>query len=228
MKRTSKAAAARIATLVGGMSFPSKMPCASTSTPATSCITGSKLHKVEGSVCADCYARKAFYVMSNVQAAMQRREALIGSPSWIQNMAAAIFAYEDEATGCNGETSKGFFRWHDSGDIQSVEHLEAIAEVCRLTPTIQHWLPTKEFRMVRTWARHNAIPSNLCIRVSAAMVDGKPPVIFDLEGTPLPTATVSTRGDDDCPAYAAEGTPNCGPCRRCWKRDNANTVYPFH
>ena len=41
-----------------------------------------------------------------------------------------------------------FFRWHDSGDIQDVKHLEDIVEVTRQTPEIMHWLPTLETRIL--------------------------------------------------------------------------------
>ncbi len=66
----------------------------------------------------------------------------------------------------------GFHRWHDSGDLQSVEHLEKIIEVCRRTPQIQHWLPTRELAILR--ACRERIPANLTIRVSATMIDGLP------------------------------------------------------
>ena len=53
-------------------------------------------------------------------------------PQWVQAMAVLI-------------KGKKHFRWHDSGDLQSVHHLKKIFEVCNLTPdTMQHWLPTQE------------------------------------------------------------------------------------
>ena len=51
-------------------------------------------------------------------------------PQWVQAMVVLI-------------DKQPWFRWHDSGDIQSLEHLEKIFEVCRLTPETSHWLPTR-------------------------------------------------------------------------------------
>ena len=42
--------------IVGGLSKPSKMPGPAYNLPASACITGQKLAKVPGSVCAGCYA----------------------------------------------------------------------------------------------------------------------------------------------------------------------------
>ena len=44
--------------IVGGLSKPSKMPGPAYNLPARACITGAKLVKVPGSVCAGCYALK--------------------------------------------------------------------------------------------------------------------------------------------------------------------------
>ena len=59
--------------IVGGLSKPSKMPGPAYNLPAAACITGAKLVKVPGSVCAGCYALKGRYRFNNVQAALQRR-----------------------------------------------------------------------------------------------------------------------------------------------------------
>ncbi len=44
------------------LSKPSKMPGYGWSTPASRCITGSKLRRIKGSVCHGCYAMKNRYV----------------------------------------------------------------------------------------------------------------------------------------------------------------------
>ena len=48
--------------IVGGLSKPSKMPGWAYGLPAKECKTGSKLVKVPGSVCYNCYALKGCYV----------------------------------------------------------------------------------------------------------------------------------------------------------------------
>jgi hypothetical protein len=143
--------------LVGGLSKPSKMPGWAYGIPARECKTGSKLVKVKGSTCEGCYALKGCYVFPVVQAAQYKRLDSIKHPGWVKAMTALI----------NSKKSK-FFRWHDSGDVQSVKHLAKIFEVCRRSPDVQHWMPTRE-----AWVKPylSRAPKNLVIRFSMPMVD---------------------------------------------------------
>ena len=98
--------------ITGGLSKPSKMPGFSYNLPAYKCITGVKLQAVPGSVCAGCYAMKGRYAFGNVKAAMDRRLASLTHPKWGLAMSIQInskFKYGHD-----------FFRWHDSGDLQSL------------------------------------------------------------------------------------------------------------
>ncbi len=52
------------------------------------------------------------------------------------------------------ETGEPFFRWFDSGDLQSVEMVRDIVAVAERTPEIRHWLPTREYATVREYLRH--------------------------------------------------------------------------
>ena len=116
--------------ITGGLSAPSKMPGPAHNLPAWKCITGVKLQAVPGSVCAGCYAMKGRYRFKNVRAALDRRLEALSDPRWVQAMVVLIKDHK-------------FFRWHDSGDIQSVDHLKNIFEVCKQTPDTQHWMPTR-------------------------------------------------------------------------------------
>ena len=58
---------------VGNLSRPSKMPSYAWSISARRCNTGSKLAKVKGSVCYNCYALKGRYMFNNTQDALERR-----------------------------------------------------------------------------------------------------------------------------------------------------------
>ena len=122
--------------ITGGLSKPSKMPGFSYNLPAYKCITGVKLQAVPGSVCAGCYAMKGRYAFSNTKKAMNRRLASLTHPKWGLAMSVQInskFKYGHD-----------FFRWHDSGDLQSLEHLRNIFDVCLATPAVGHWMPTRE------------------------------------------------------------------------------------
>ena len=106
----------------GSLSKPSKMPGWSIGLPAKECKTGGKLQKVKGSVCYDCYALKGCYVFKVVQDAQYRRLAAIKSSDWVEAMAHLINSKKPDV-----------FRWHDSGDVQDLDHLKKIYAVCRLT-----------------------------------------------------------------------------------------------
>ncbi len=190
--------------ITGGLSKPSKMPGPAYNLPAAACQTGAKLALVPGTVCHGCYALKGRYRFTNVKTALARRLEALGHPDWIKAMTVLI----------KGEK---FFRWHDSGDLQSVAHLKAIFEVCNNTPETRHWLPTREARYLPL--NHDSIPKNLNIRMSSHKID-QPPVKY----WPW-TSTVSTR-DSSCPAQLQNN--NCKDCRACWDRKISNVTYPKH
>ena len=191
--------------LVGGLSKPSKMPGWAYGLPAKECKTGSKLRQVKDSVCYNCYALKGCYVFKVVQAAQYRRLEATKSPLWTGAMALLI----------NSKKSKEF-RWHDSGDVQDEEHLLKIFSVCKLTPTVKHWMPTRE-----AWVKHflSECPANLVIRFSGQMIDQ--PAIASWPNT----STVVTSGRT-CPA--PDQNNECGSCRACWNKDVKNIVYGKH
>lgn len=220
---------------VGTIGFPSKMPGTSFGIPARHCSVGAKLHAIEGSVCSDCYALKNRYAMSNVLASEQNRFDKLNDPEWPVFMAFLLNRYHglidghvDSRIDPNGD---GWHRWHDAGDVQSEEHLDNIVRVCELTPTIKHWLPTREIGLLARWLKsrfgatleqmNNVIPANLCIRVSATMVDGRPTSRAPNTST-VHSATTAAQSDR---CVAPDHAGKCGPCRKCWDKTHANTGY---
>jgi len=139
--------------ITGGLSKPNKMPGPSINLPAVACITGSKLVNVKGSTCSGCYALKGRYRFKNTRIAMQRRLDKLHDPRWIDAMVTLI-------NGRHWQKPEPVFRWHDSGDIQSVQHLKNIFEVCKRTPDTDHWLPTRESRFLSLF-RPSMVPKNL-------------------------------------------------------------------
>lgn len=201
--------------ITGGLSAPSKMPCQSYSIPAQACVTGRKFVEVSGSVCEGCYALRGNYRFPSVKLKQSIRLESLGRPDWVEAMASLISMTE----------SSGFFRWHDSGDIQSVDHLRAIAGVCRLTPHIRHWLPTREYSIVGDYlTAGETIPDNLTVRLSAYMIDGEPPLAIAARyGV---QASTVTRGQASCPA-SQQGN-KCLTCRACWDRSVPVVSYRKH
>jgi hypothetical protein len=191
--------------ITGGLSAPNKMPGPSINLPAWNCITGLKLQAVKNSVCAGCYAMKGRYRFPNVREAMDRRLAALTDPRWVDAMVTLV-------------KGQPWFRWHDSGDIQSPDHLKNIFEVCNRTPETRHWMPTREVKFLKLMDP-DVVPKNLIIRISSHMIDQGP-----VKHWPW-TSTVVTSGKT-CPA--AEQGNKCKECRACWDRSVKNVAYGKH
>ncbi len=212
--------------ITGGLSKPSKMPGYGYGLDARRCVTGAKLAAEDpSSICASCYALKGRYMFPAVRQAHANRHEGLSHPLWVQAMATLINHYS---------APSGVFRWHDSGDIQSPEHLAQIAEVARLTPTIKHWLPTREYGMVAEYLKDKELPANLTVRLSAFRVDEAPKL--PKEVSHLPTSTVHTiepiqltgRRKDTVECKAPSRGNECGPCRACWSPKVKNVSYGAH
>ena len=179
--------------ITGSMTRTSKMPGLSYSLPAWECKTGSKLRKVKGSVCASCYALKGNYTRYKaIKAAQYVRLDSLKHPLWTAAMVAQV-------------KRQKYFRWHDAGDVQDLDHLNKIFEVCRLTPNTNHWMPTRE-----AWVKDHLpqAPKNLVIRFSPPMINQRAP-----ESWPN-SSMVIDKGFHTCPAPSQGG--QCGDCRQCW------------
>ena len=190
--------------ITGGLSAPGKMPEGSYNLPASACQTGAKLREIEGTPCYGCYAFKGRYNFPNVKNALQRRLESLTHPQWVEAMTTLV-------------KKKKHFRWHDSGDIQSVKHLINIFEVCKNTPATKHWLPTQERRYLPESPGFH--PKNLVIRLSNAQNNSKP-------GNAWTHWSTVVDKDGDCPA-SKQGNV-CGSCRRCWDRRVKHVSYPKH
>ena len=211
--------------LVGGVSFPEKMPIASTGLPIKNCRTGKILRAMKKdkkgrvTVCSNCYAGKGAYVQYayNVLPAQERRLQLIDNPRWVDAFV-YILTHQKQIV------KHKVFRWHDSGDIQSPDHLDKIVQIARRTPGIKHWLPTKEAKDVKNYP--GRIPKNLVIRLSGTFVDGPPP---KYKHTSVATSDVSKV---TCLASLPKEHPNkqkgCQSCRECWDATVENVAYFNH
>jgi hypothetical protein len=201
---------------VGSLSDTSKMPAKSWGINADHCRTGSKLAKIAGSICSTCYAQKGMYtlfkqVKRSQDVRLERFDA--DRAGWV---AAMIKLLEKES----------FFRWFDSGDLQSVEMLAAIVDVVRATPHVQHWLATRERAFVKAWlAAGNEWPSNVVCRISATMFDEIP------ANRLTPWSSMAHKNTPNaaawnCPAPSQGGS--CGECRACWSQSVPLVTYHAH
>jgi len=199
----------------GGISnINKKMPGYTYGLSAKRCRTGAKLVKISGSTCSGCYALKGSYLYPSVKLGHGRRLQSINNRTWTAAMITLINHYE-----------KKYFRWHDSGDIQSMQHLEKICAVAEGTPSIQHWLPTREARILDQYKKAGGvIPSNLIIRLSATMINGAPGKSHEHSST-VHTPGVAPIGEA-CNASKQGG--QCLECRACWNSNIQNISYEKH
>ena len=177
--------------ITGSLTRTSKMPGLSYSLPAWECKTGSKLRKVKGSVCSACYALKGNYTRYKaIKAAQYDRLEKIKNSLWVAAMVVQV-------------KRQKYFRWHDAGDVQDLEHLKKIYSVCKLTPEVKHWMPTRE-----AWIKNHLAskPDNLVIRFS-------PPMIGQRNDS-WPNSSMVVETGATCPAPSQGG--KCGTCRQCW------------
>ena len=201
---------------IGTLSNPSKMPSYAWGISALSCVVGSLMAKINGTVCKKCYALKGHYVFKPVRLAHKKRLNAIKKPEWVDYMAELLtLKYKRLAK------SGLFHRWFDSGDLQSHEHLMKIFKVCELTPHIKYWLATREYKIISK-IKYEDIPKNLVVRASGIKIDGQPPKFWKW------TSTVHTKKSigHECPAYKQDG--ECGSCRSCWGRSVKQVSYKEH
>jgi hypothetical protein len=198
--------------IAGSLGKPSKMPGYAYGISAELCKTGQKLAKLKGSVCSDCYACKANYKYPSVISAHAKRLENLASQAWVDSMILMV-----------GRTGDEYFRWHDSGDLQSLAHFEAIVKIANALPNVNFWIPTKEKGILSSYK--GTIPANLTVRLSAAMVDS------DKVNKAL-TGNVSLVQDKvelsgfHCKAPDQGG--KCLDCRACWQKDIETIVYFKH
>lgn len=202
----------------------SKMPGSTFAISAKRCNVGAKLAEVKGSVCDRCYALKLQKLRPSVDKGWEAN--YMAATSMIERnpaqwVAACVFQIKRSAN----KSGEMYHRWFDSGDLPSIEFLRAIVAVAEATPEIQHWLPTREAKIVKQYmAEVGFLPFNLIIRVSSTMIGDKPVTSH------CHSSTVHRKGDEPeghiCPASQQGG--NCGDCRACWSLDVANVSYPLH
>lgn len=194
----------------------SKMPCKTYNLPTVACITGFKMAQIEGSLCSQCYANSGFHAVyaNTIEPLQHARLDSVWQASadhaqaelWVSAIVTLI-------------GNDRYFRWHSSGDLQSVEHLALICEVAMQTPNCQHWLPTREYGIVKDYiAKYGALPCNLVVRLSAMYPD-KPvnvPTSLRFEENVFVSNVHDKKAPIGLECQASSNNGSCGECRACW------------
>jgi len=207
--------------MVGGLSAPSKMPTYAWSISAKRCNIGSKLAKVEGSVCNKCYALKGMYQFPQTQNALEKRYWRWSSnrDTWTNAM---IYLMHNK----KHIKDTGHFRWFDSGDIQGEAMLSDINTIAWSSPHIRFWLPTKEYKLVKDFSHENDIAPNLIIRVSNPLVNGSTLNGYKHISTVYSKDKLNESEGYVCPASKQDN--ECKDCRACWSDKIGEVSYIAH
>jgi hypothetical protein len=205
--------------IVGGLSAPSKMPSYAWSISAKRCGVGSKLAKVKGSVCYNCYALKGRYMFPMVQDALERRFHAWENDreKWVDAM---IYIMHNK----KHIMDTGHFRWFDSGDIQGEDMLRDMNTVAWASPHIRFWLPTKEYKLIKDTDME--IAPNLIVRVSNPN-EGK----NTLRGYEYISTVYSKDNLESSEGYICPSSKQgnkCRDCRACWNDKVEEVTYIAH
>ena len=225
-------------------SFTEKMPSPSFGIPTKYCKSGHIMADVPGAICGDCYAQSGTYNFPSTRDANERRyQKLMENPvEWGKSMARLIPLYsqmtKDELMGLvpissvnpdypSIDDKEGYFRWHDSGDIQSPQHLSLLMDIARATPSVNHWLPIHEPQMLRQFLNAGCdIPENMLVIVSSPMKFQRLSDKFD-----HPRVKYSSAGRKQLFGELGENEQQCPGlcldenCNTCWTPDVENVDY---
>lgn len=196
-----------------------KMPFYNYDLSAWDCNKGSQLRLVKDSVCGSCYAMKGNYLRykngSVGKSHQLHLKSLENNFDWVIAMAYQIMHYKTE-----------YFRFHASGDLQSLSHAIQIINLARITPFCKYWIPTRETKILKQLKDKKInIPSNCIFRVSAPMVDSHlNSKVF--KNTSSVISESSKAIGKICPSQTQGG--QCLDCRACWNSKNTNINYLIH
>jgi len=191
--------------------------------PAITCILGSILAGIDGTICSVCYARVGRFVMPIKFKIMYQSFQNLKHPRWVEAFNWVFkndYKYDE-------------FRWFSSGDLQGTWMLRNIANIALANPDIRFWLPTHEVGMVMRYVfeEKGIIPKNLIIKISDTFLDEDFKVSpFESEinlmnqARDMPysnmlgeigmSGVTTVEGEANCPADKNEATM-CGECHIC-------------
>jgi hypothetical protein len=163
-------------------------------------------------VCQGCYATQGFYHMPDAISLRKSNKEDWQTDDWVARMIAALVKQKK-------------FRWFDSGDLYSVDLAWKIYDVCRATPHVKHWLPTRMHKFEKYFNVLGALSClpNVVVRLSADNVEEQ----IAGKTTSMVIKTHEHRqGVHVCPSSLQEG--KCGTCMACWDKDVKVVAYVAH
>jgi len=148
---------------LGHISKTYKMPCYSWSLSAFDCV-------FTDPICIKiCYAKNHHYNFQNVKDALHKNKTSYLDRNWVRNFTKFLIQIDAK-----------FFRWFDSGDLETIVLLEKICKVVDNSKQVKFWLPTRARDILESYyeannkVKLNKLHPNLTIRFSASDIDTDP------------------------------------------------------
>lgn len=187
-------------------------PVKSWSLPAGGSCPGSK--GVE--VCKSCYAKGGFYHMPIVKAAREHNIQSYKHKDFVPNMVKAI-----------GKDK--YFRFFDSGDIESVNLADKIHQICKLCPQTHFWVPTRSDKLsvIQSYTQKLSSLPNVAMRPSADNIGLKSerPGVVSWVINKEDILEAIKQGIHICPVTITSQT-SCDTCTMCYT--DQKVAYVLH
>ena len=148
------------------LSKTSKMPCKSFALPAMkTCLGAINSDGKVKDVCRGCYAMKGSYQWRPAKALRENNRLSVSNE---------LHSFASDMLKLLKKEKNNYFRWFDSGDVFDNDFLYEIYKVCKQTPHINHWIPTKAREILdnATWEKLESLP-NVKVRYSSDSINGE-------------------------------------------------------
>jgi hypothetical protein len=199
------------------------------SLPAGSSCPGSK----DAEVCKSCYAKKGMYRFPTVKDVREYNKIDYHKDDWVDRMVAKVSKFD-------------YFRWFDSGDIETPELAAKIRLVIHRTKNVKHWLPTRSDKVLNinnileggtydkatesAWVSMSIEFNNTALRFSADNIGLDKPERLGVNSyviRPADLFEAKRRGIYLCPVTAPGSTQkSCDTCTMCYT--DAPVAYMVH
>ncbi len=176
-------------------------------------------------VCEGCYAKKGMYRFPVVKNVREHNKQDYHRDNWVDDMVKEVSKYD-------------YFRWFDSGDIETPELATKIRQVVSATQGVKHWIPTRSDKILKIKVvldgiipPHTSIGNfvGVAVRPSADNIglnnNERPGVnSYVIRDTDLFEA--KRQGIFVCPVTTDKTRTSCDTCTMCYT--NAKVAYLVH
>ena len=184
------------------------------SLPAGSSCPGAK----GAEVCNGCYAKKGMYRFPVVKNVREYNQKDYHKDDWVDRMVKEVVKFD-------------YFRWFDSGDIETIELATKIHSVIIKTPNVKHWLPTRSDKVgsISPFITKIMGRNNVSVRKSADNTGVDKPerggvISFVIKKDAIEAA--HKKGIFVCPVGMYADQKSCDTCTACYT--DQKVAYVLH